>query len=80
MCEFTILLRLNKRVLHTYIICVVNYFKVCLLAEKQALQRLKRSLDDNINIVDSIKADLTEIFPLVKFYRIHKKFMMDFLG
>uniref|UniRef100_A0A914QC93 BTB domain-containing protein n=1 Tax=Panagrolaimus davidi TaxID=227884 RepID=A0A914QC93_9BILA len=50
------------------------------LAEKQALQKQKMSSDsENFNIVDSIKADLSEVFKIVKFIRMNVTFLMDFV-
>uniref|UniRef100_A0A914QPI9 BTB domain-containing protein n=1 Tax=Panagrolaimus davidi TaxID=227884 RepID=A0A914QPI9_9BILA len=51
------------------------------LAEKQALQKQKMSSDgENFNIVDSIKANLSEVLIIVQFYKMKGTFLMDFVG
>uniref|UniRef100_A0A914QPJ6 Uncharacterized protein n=1 Tax=Panagrolaimus davidi TaxID=227884 RepID=A0A914QPJ6_9BILA len=51
------------------------------LAEKQALQKQKMitSEGENFNVADSIKADLSEVIPKVKFFNMTRKFLMDFV-
>uniref|UniRef100_A0AC35FZ08 Uncharacterized protein n=1 Tax=Panagrolaimus sp. PS1159 TaxID=55785 RepID=A0AC35FZ08_9BILA len=54
--------------------------KVHDLAEKQALQKQKKSSDgENFNIIDSIKADLSEVFKIVKFHKMKETFLMEFV-
>uniref|UniRef100_A0A914PG54 BTB domain-containing protein n=1 Tax=Panagrolaimus davidi TaxID=227884 RepID=A0A914PG54_9BILA len=50
------------------------------LAEKQALQKQKMAPnDENFNTADSIKADLSEVLPIVKFHKINQEFLTDFV-
>uniref|UniRef100_A0A914P983 BTB domain-containing protein n=1 Tax=Panagrolaimus davidi TaxID=227884 RepID=A0A914P983_9BILA len=50
------------------------------LAEKQALQRQKLASDgENFNLIDSIKADLSEVIKIAKFYQMQNSFLMDFV-
>uniref|UniRef100_A0A914P913 BTB domain-containing protein n=1 Tax=Panagrolaimus davidi TaxID=227884 RepID=A0A914P913_9BILA len=57
-----------------------NFKLIYELAEKQALQKQKMSSDgENFNIADSVKADLAEVLPLVKFYKMKQKFLTNFV-
>uniref|UniRef100_A0AC34G261 BTB domain-containing protein n=1 Tax=Panagrolaimus sp. ES5 TaxID=591445 RepID=A0AC34G261_9BILA len=49
------------------------------LVQKQALLKQKVSPNDNFNLQDSINADLAEIIPLVDFYKLEKRFLMDYI-
>uniref|UniRef100_A0A914QS09 BTB domain-containing protein n=1 Tax=Panagrolaimus davidi TaxID=227884 RepID=A0A914QS09_9BILA len=50
------------------------------MAEKQALQEQKMSSDrEKFNIVDSIKADLSEVLLIVKFYKMEQNFLINFV-
>uniref|UniRef100_A0A914PNE9 BTB domain-containing protein n=1 Tax=Panagrolaimus davidi TaxID=227884 RepID=A0A914PNE9_9BILA len=50
------------------------------LAEEQALQRQKLASDgENFNLIDSIKADLSEVIKIAKFYEMDKSFLMNFV-
>uniref|UniRef100_A0A914PWT4 BTB domain-containing protein n=1 Tax=Panagrolaimus davidi TaxID=227884 RepID=A0A914PWT4_9BILA len=57
-----------------------NFKQIYELAEKQALQKQKMSSEgENFNIVDSIKADLSEVLPIVKFYKMEQNFLTNFV-
>uniref|UniRef100_A0A914P1B5 BTB domain-containing protein n=1 Tax=Panagrolaimus davidi TaxID=227884 RepID=A0A914P1B5_9BILA len=50
------------------------------LAEEQALQKQKMNPnDENFNLVDSIKADLSEVIKIAKFNQMQNSFLMNFV-
>uniref|UniRef100_A0A914R5L0 BTB domain-containing protein n=1 Tax=Panagrolaimus davidi TaxID=227884 RepID=A0A914R5L0_9BILA len=49
------------------------------LAEKQASQKQKISPNQDFNVVDSIKTDLTEVLSDLKFGKMGKEFLMNFV-
>uniref|UniRef100_A0AC34FU47 BTB domain-containing protein n=1 Tax=Panagrolaimus sp. ES5 TaxID=591445 RepID=A0AC34FU47_9BILA len=56
-----------------------DFKSVCDLAQKQALLKQKMSQNADFNLADSIKADLAEIIPEIKFYKMKKPFVLDFI-
>uniref|UniRef100_A0AC34G6P4 Uncharacterized protein n=1 Tax=Panagrolaimus sp. ES5 TaxID=591445 RepID=A0AC34G6P4_9BILA len=49
------------------------------LAAKQALKKQEMFPEENFNLINSIKASLVKVIPQIKFFKMEKNFLMDFV-